>query len=111
MAARPEPQDMESLWLPFTSNRAFKKKPRMLSRAQGMYYWTPEGQKILDGIAGLWCCNAGHNHPKIQAAMGHSDFRTSARYIHMNQTQVYQEAANCVADRIDTALKTASGEN
>ncbi len=62
-------QSMESFWMPFTGNRAFKKNPRLVARAKGMYYYTPEDRKILDMVAGLWCCNAGHGHPKIVEAI------------------------------------------
>jgi beta-alanine--pyruvate transaminase len=55
--------------MPFTSNRQFKKAPRLLARAEGMYYWTPEGRQILDACAGLWCVNAGHCRPKIVEAI------------------------------------------
>ena len=58
-----------AFWLPFTPNRAFKKRPRLISRAKDMHYYTPEGRAILDGTAGLWCCNAGHNRPSIVAAI------------------------------------------
>jgi beta-alanine--pyruvate transaminase len=58
-----------AFWMPFTSNRQFKKAPRLLARAEGMYYWTPEGRQILDACAGLWCVNAGHCRPKITAAI------------------------------------------
>jgi beta-alanine--pyruvate transaminase len=61
--------DLEALWLPFTPNRQFKAKPRLLARAEGMYYWTPEGRQILDGVAGLWCVNAGHGRPEIAQAV------------------------------------------
>ena len=58
-----------SFWMPFTANREFKKAPRLLARAEGMYYWTPEGRQVLDGTAGLWCVNAGHCRPKIVEAV------------------------------------------
>ena len=58
-----------SFWMPFTANREFKKSPRLLARAEGMYYWTPDGRQILDGTAGLWCVNAGHCRPKIVEAV------------------------------------------
>ncbi|MCZ6665807.1 MAG: aspartate aminotransferase family protein [Gammaproteobacteria bacterium] len=61
--------DLEALWLPFTHNRYFKKHPRLVSRAEGMYYTTPDGRQILDAMSGLWCCNAGHRHPKIVEAV------------------------------------------
>jgi beta-alanine--pyruvate transaminase len=60
---------MEHYWMPFTANRQFKAKPRMLVSASGMYYTTDDGRKILDGTAGLWCVNAGHCHPKIVEAV------------------------------------------
>ena len=65
------PADLEqaAFWMPFTANRQFKKSPRMLARAEGMYYWTPEGRKVLDGTSGLWCVNAGHCRPKIVEAI------------------------------------------
>ncbi len=59
----------EHFWMPFTANRQFKAKPRMLVSALGMHYTTDDGRKVLDGTAGLWCCNAGHGHPKIVAAI------------------------------------------
>ncbi|MBI3713443.1 MAG: aspartate aminotransferase family protein [Burkholderiales bacterium] len=59
----------EHFWMPFTANRQFKSKPRLLSKAQGMYYESEDGRQILDGTAGLWCVNAGHSHPKIVAAI------------------------------------------
>jgi beta-alanine--pyruvate transaminase len=61
--------DLEALWLPFTPNRQFKAKPRLLARASGMHYWTPDGRQILDAVAGLWCVNAGHGRPEITEAV------------------------------------------
>jgi beta-alanine--pyruvate transaminase len=56
-------------FMPFSMNRAFKKAPRLLARAEGMYYYTPEGRKILDGTSGLWCVNAGHCRKQIVEAV------------------------------------------
>ncbi len=63
------PNDLRAFWMPFTANRQFKKNPRMLVAAEGMYYTTAEGRRVLDGTAGLWCCNAGHCRPKIVQAI------------------------------------------
>jgi beta-alanine--pyruvate transaminase len=60
---------LDEWWMPFTSNRHFKAAPRLLAKADGMYYWTPEGREILDGTAGLWCVNAGHNRKPIVEAV------------------------------------------
>jgi hypothetical protein len=56
--------DLDAFWMPFTPNRRFKASPRMLSRAEGMHYFTPDGRRILDATSGLWCVNAGHNRPE-----------------------------------------------
>jgi beta-alanine--pyruvate transaminase len=61
--------DLESFWMPFTANRQFKDNPRLLARAEGMYYWTHDDRKILDGFAGLWCVNAGHSRKEIADAV------------------------------------------
>jgi beta-alanine--pyruvate transaminase len=71
--ARPEAVsasiENSAFFMPFSANRQFKKAPRLLSRAEGMYYYTPEGRKILDGTSGLWCVNAGHCRKKIVEAV------------------------------------------
>ncbi len=64
--ARP---DLEALWLPFTHNRQFKANPRLLAKASGMHYWTPDGRQVLDAVAGLWCVNAGHGRREITEAV------------------------------------------
>src|SRR6476646_9058068 len=62
-------KDLEAHWMPFTAHRQFKSAPRMLVRAEGMYYWTDDGRRILDGFSGLWCCNAGHCRKPIVEAI------------------------------------------
>ena len=61
--------DLSSYWMPMTANRQFKKAPRMVVAAEGMYYTTADGRSLLDGTAGLWCVNAGHSRPEITAAI------------------------------------------
>jgi len=63
------PASMEAFWMPFTANRQFKARPRLLASAHGMYYRDVAGREILDGAAGLWCCNAGHTRPRIVQAI------------------------------------------
>ncbi len=65
----PAPNDLRAFWMPFTANRQFKKSPRMFVAAEGMHYTTVDGRQVLDGTAGLWCCNAGHKRPKIVEAI------------------------------------------
>jgi beta-alanine--pyruvate transaminase len=61
--------DMTSYWMPFTANRGFKAQPRLLTGAKGMHYRSSDGRSVLDAAAGLWCCNAGHAHPRITEAI------------------------------------------
>jgi beta-alanine--pyruvate transaminase len=61
--------ELDAFWMPFTANRQFKANPRLLARAEGMYYWTDDGRQILDAVAGLWCVNAGHGRSEITAAV------------------------------------------
>jgi len=63
------PNDLDAYWMPFTANRQFKAAPRMLVAAKDMHYTTSDGRQILDGTAGLWCCNAGHGRPEIVEAI------------------------------------------
>ena len=58
-----------ALFMPFSANRQFKKAPRLLARAEGIHYYTPEGHKVIDGTSGLWCVNAGHCRRKIVEAV------------------------------------------
>jgi beta-alanine--pyruvate transaminase len=69
MAEMPRPNDLDSYWMPFTANRQFKAKPRLMASAEGMYYHSTDGRKILDGTAGLWCVNAGHGRREIADAV------------------------------------------
>ena len=63
------PNDLSAFWMPFTANRQFKQAPRLLVAAQDMHYTSHDNRQILDGTAGLWCCNAGHCRPTIVEAI------------------------------------------
>ena len=73
-----QPNNLESFWMPFTWNRQFKMDPLLLTSAKDMHYTSVDGRSILDGTAGLWCCNAGHRRERIveavQQAVKHLDF-------------------------------------
>lgn len=63
------PDTMDAFWMPFSANRQFKASPRLLVRAEGMYYHDVDDRAVLDAAAGLWCCNAGHARPRIVQAI------------------------------------------
>ena len=60
---------LDNFWMPFTANRQFKATPRLLASAEGMYYTDIDGNKVLDGTAGLWCVNAGHGRKRVADAV------------------------------------------
>ncbi len=123
-APMPLPNDLESYWLPFTPNRAFKRAPRLIARAKDMHYFTPEGRAVLDGTAGLWCCNAGHGRDPIVAAIQRQaaelDFAPSFQFAHPKAFELASRLAalapgdlnrvffcNSGSEAVDTALKIA----
>ncbi len=122
------PNDLEAFWLPFTPNRAFKKKPRMIARAKDMHYYTPEGRAILDATAALWCCNAGHGRQRIVEAIqkqaAELDFSPNFQFGHAPAFQLASRIAalapgdldhvffcNSGSEACDSALKIAIAYN
>jgi beta-alanine--pyruvate transaminase len=61
---------LDEYWMPFTPNRDFKADPKMIVRAEGMYYWNDRGEKLIDASSGLFCCAAGHGRKEIAEAVG-----------------------------------------
>jgi beta-alanine--pyruvate transaminase len=117
-------KDLDAYWMPFTANRQFKKSPRLLAKAKGMHFWTPEGREILDGVAGLWCVNAGHARPKIVKAIaeqaGEMDFAPPFQMGHPKAFELAERVVkltpaglnrvfytNSGSESVDTALKIA----
>ena len=51
---------------PFTDHKALMEKgTRIITRADGVYLWDSDGNKILDGMAGLWCVNVGYGRQEL----------------------------------------------
>ena len=120
----PNEVSLEALWMPFTANRAFKRAPRLLVEAKGMYYTSADGRQILDATAGLWCVNAGHCREPIVAAiqraaatldyapafqMGHPmSFDLATRLAELLPGDLdHVFFANSGSEAVDTALKIA----
>ena len=100
MSAQPhlDRDQLDAFWMPFTANRQFKAKPRLLAKAKGMHYWTPEGRQVLDGVAGLWCVNAGHGREEITAAVsrqiGEMDYAPPFQMGHPGAFQLANEVVD-----------------
>ncbi len=118
------PNDLEAFWVPFTPNRAFKKAPRLISRAKNMHYYTVDGKAVIDGSAGMWCCNAGHNRDPIVAAIQQQaaelDYPPAFQFSHPKAFELASRIAalapgdldhvffcNSGSEAVDTALKVA----
>ena len=123
-AAAISPAALAAYWMPFTANRQFKKAPRLLSRAAGMHYWDDSGRQVLDGVAGLWCVNAGHARPRIVQAIqrqaAEMDFCPPFQMAHAKAFELAERVAqiapagmgkvfftNSGSEAVDTALKMA----
>lgn len=121
----PVPNNLEAFWMPFTANRQFKKAPRLLASASGMYYTTVDGRKLLGAAAGLWCVNAGHGRREIVEAVASQRLAssTAAPAFQMGHPKAFELAArltsmmpkpldhvfftNSGSESVETALKIA----
>ena len=118
------PNDLSAFWMPFTDNRAFKARPRLLAAAKDMHYFTPDGRSLLDGTSGLWCVNAGHTRaPIVEAirrAAGELDYAPSFQLAHPKAFEFAQRLTailppgmdhvffgNSGSEAVDSALKIA----
>src|SRR5579871_2631924 len=116
--------DLSAFWLPFTPNRSFKRNPRILTRAEGMYFFDAAGRALLDACSGLWCVNAGHGRkPIVEAirkAAGELDFAPPFQFAHPAAFALAERVAalapvgldhvffvNSGSEAADTALKIA----
>ncbi len=129
MSARPidhnlVPDKLDSFWMPFSANRDFHEMPHFIVKARGTRYTDSNGHEVLDATAGLWCVNAGHYRPEINAAIAaqleQTDFAHSFNASHplvFNYTDRLVKHApegmdhvfltNSGSESVDTALKIA----
>ncbi|BDD91645.1 aspartate aminotransferase family protein [Pandoraea sp. XJJ-1] len=105
--------DMTAFWMPFTNNRQFKSSPRLLVKAEGMYYTSSDNRKILDGTAGLWCVNAGHCRTEIVEAIrqqaGEMDFAPTFQMGHPKAFEAASKIAAITPQGLDRIFFTNSG--
>jgi beta-alanine--pyruvate transaminase len=124
LARQAIPNDLEPYWIPFTPNRAFKARPRLVVGAKDMHYITSDGRKLIDGSAGLWCTNAGHNRDSIvraiQAQAAEMDYAPAFQFSHPKAFELASRVSalapgdldhvffcNSGSEAVDTALKVA----
>jgi len=107
------PNDLNAFWMPFTANRQFKKNPRMFVAAKDMHYTTSDGRQVLDGTAGLWCCNAGHARPKIVEAVAAQtaelDYAPAFQMGHPKAFELANRLVDIAPDNMEHVFYTNSG--
>jgi beta-alanine--pyruvate transaminase len=99
------PPNMSAFWMLFIANRQFKGAPRCSRAAKGKYYTTHDGRRVLDGMAGLWCMNAGHCCDEIVAAVqaraAEMGFAPTSQMGHLDRsTHRFHHRANVVNARL-----------
>ena len=104
---------MSSFWMPFTANRDFLRDPRMIHSAEGMYYTSSDGRKIMDGTAGLWCVNAGHRDPLVVEALQKQveelDFAPNFQFGHPKAFELSAKLVAMMPEGMNHAFFTNSG--
>ncbi|MFB2588278.1 aspartate aminotransferase family protein [Acinetobacter sp. c1-l78] len=99
--------------MPFTGNRDFKAKPRMIAAAQGHYYLTEDGRRIFDGLSGLWCCGLGHGNPEIAQAIAKAasglDYAPAFQFGHAGSFALANKIIEHVPTGLNRVFFTGSG--
>ena len=113
MRTPPRPNNLDAFWMPYTANRAFKAAPRLLARAEGVFYYTDDNRDVLDGTAGLWCSNAGHGRREITEAIQRQaavmDFAPTFQLGHPIAFQAAARLAEILPEGIERVFWTNSG--
>ncbi len=105
--------NLDAFWMPFTANRSFKDSPRMIESAEGFYYTSTDGRKILDTLSGLWTSGAGHCHPKIveavQKQVARLDYAVSFQVGHPGAFELAEKVTSLAPEGFDHCFFTNSG--
>ncbi len=112
-AARQDAAWLEAHWMPFTGNRDFKAKPRMIVSGQGAYYTDADGRKIFDGLSGLWCSGLGHGRQDIAQAIGQAaltlDYSPAFQFGHPAAFALANKIVEHMPQGLDHVFFTSSG--
>ena len=112
-AARTDAAWLDAHWMPFTANREFKAKPRLMMAAQGCYYTDNHGKKIFDGLSGLWCCGLGHGRSEITEAatrqLATLDYSPAFQFGHPLSFELANKLKELTPAGLDYVFFTGSG--
>lgn len=107
--------DAEHHLHPFTNTGALNAKgARVITKGEGVYLWDSEGQKILDGMAGLWCVNMGYGRKElVEAATKQMNelayYNTFFQTTHTPAADLAKEIASVTPDGLNRIFFANSG--
>ncbi len=105
--------NLDAYWMPYTGNRQFKRDPRMIESAQGVWFTDSEGRQVLDGHSGLWTTGLGHARPEITEAvsrqMAELDFCPPFQFGHPKAFELATKIADLMPGDLNHVFYTNSG--
>lgn len=111
--ARHDEQWLSAHWMPFTGNRNFKARPRIITGAQGAYYSDADGRRIFDGLSGLWCSGLGHGRREIAEAIGKAalqlDYAPAFQFGHPASFELANRIVALMPQGLEHVFFTGSG--
>ena len=58
--------ESQSLWYPMRQHRGIEvEPPRQFVSGDGVYLTDIKGERVLDGLAGIWCVNVGYGRDEL----------------------------------------------
>lgn len=100
---------------PFSDHESLnREKSRVIVRGEGVFLWDSDGNRILDGMAGLWCVNVGHGRHEIADAVHEqmlqlSYYNTFFKTTHPPAIALSQKLAELAPDGFNRVFFTGSG--
>ena len=105
--------NLDAYWMPYTGNRQFKRDPRMIESASGVWFTDSDGRQVLDGHSGLWTSGLGHARPEITEAvsrqMAELDFCPPFQFGHPKAFELATKIADLMPGDLNHVFYTNSG--
>ena len=106
-------EGLDAHWMAYSGNRQFKKDPRIILGAEGIYFIDDRGRRILDGLSGLWTCGLGHNRREIADAVHEQlttlDYSPGFQFAQPKSFQLAERLRHLMPGDLDYVFYTGSG--
>ena len=104
---------LNAFWMPYSGNRDFKAKPRMLVGAKDCYYTSSDGRQLFDGLSGMWTSGLGHGREEITQAIAKQsstlDFSPPFQFAQPLAFELANKLVELTPDGLDHVFFTGSG--